>query len=208
MKYWPLIFVMLSSLLVGAIYFSSSPLQVFVEGVIDGGVTCSPQEGGKTYCCASVLDKNGYTSTTYCTTCDDTNPPSNCSPREKPKAVVNPGRDLSNILEGGILENPTTVGPNFSQKFGEILQAEDNLTFSQANISSGNMSSDILSLGQSDLVSGIPKNTSKSVGIGQEEKNEDGTTTDETIGEETDDDKNGDNGDEDKDDEDEEQPQG
>jgi hypothetical protein len=85
----------------------------------------------------------------------------------------------------GILENPTKVGPNFSQKFGEILQAENNLTFSQANISSGNTSSDILSLGQSELVSGIPKNTSKSVGIGEEEKNEDGT--DETIDEETED---------------------
>ena len=66
-------------------------VQVFVEAVIDGGVSCSPQDGGKTYCCASVIDKNGFGPTTYCTTCDDTNPPSNCTTREKPKVVENPG---------------------------------------------------------------------------------------------------------------------
>ena len=70
------IFVAISALLVPAIYSSLPTFQVFVEGKIVGGVSCSPQGGGKTYCCASVSDKGDYgdVTTTYCTTCDDTNP--------------------------------------------------------------------------------------------------------------------------------------
>jgi hypothetical protein len=146
--------------LFGALY-TSSPISLFVEGAIIGEVSCSPQGGGKTYCCASVSDKGDYgdTTTTYCTTCDDTNPPSNCTPREKPKAIVNPGRDLSNILEGSVLEQPTTTPklhkdvtpesegleePNTNQQNNNVFekeqglleeQAENDKTFSRANIS-------------------------------------------------------------------------
>jgi hypothetical protein len=88
-------------MLIASVYSLTSAFQ-FVEGKIDGDISCSSQGNGKTYCCANILDKNGYTSTTYCTMCDDTSPPSNCSPRERPM-VVNPGGDLSNILEGTVL---------------------------------------------------------------------------------------------------------
>jgi len=115
--------------------------QLFVGAVIDGGVSCSPQDGGKTYCCASVIDKNGYSTTTYCTTCDDTNPPSNCTPRETPKAVKNPGKDLSSILEGGVtkgvLELPErnmTFSEKIAPKSGEIFELpEDSIVFNDEN---------------------------------------------------------------------------
>ena len=128
------IFGVISTLFVATIYSSFSPFQVFVEGLIDGSITCSPQGGGKTYCCASVYEGGPGVSTTYCTTCDDTNPPSNCTPREKPRTVVNPGKVLSEVLQGGVLEDPTTtrqldrdVGPR--GEFQEL--PESNRTFSE-----------------------------------------------------------------------------
>jgi hypothetical protein len=127
------ILLVISALLVAAIYSSSSPFHVFVEGLIDGSITCSPQGGGKTYCCASVYE-GGTVSTTYCTTCDDTNPPSNCTEREKPRTVVNPGKVLSDVLQGWVSENPTTgqqldrdVGPRGD--FREL--PENNITSSE-----------------------------------------------------------------------------
>ena len=114
MQFRFVLFTVMSTILVTAIY-CSSPMFLSVEGVIDGDIMCSPQGNGKTYCCASVLDKNGYTSTTYCTMCDDTKPPSNCSKRERPMTVQEPGKDLSNILQGGVLKNPKGELPELQQ---------------------------------------------------------------------------------------------
>ena len=180
-------------LLVGAVYISSSPYPVVVEGVsfILGTILCSPQENGKTYCCASV-NEGGQTETTYCTTCDNTNPPSNCTEREKP-LVVNPGRDLSNVLENSLLEEPTTL-PNLNQsvspRWGEVLQTENNLTFSQANISSNNT----MPLQQSDLVlSDTLENSTKTVTDAGEQIEDKSATTKEETAQETDDGKEQDN---------------
>lgn len=133
------LFTLISALLVVSIY-SSIPTLFFVAGEIRGGVSCSPQGNGKTYCCASVYDKepNYGQTTTYCTTCDDTNPPSNCSEREKPLVVVNPGKVLSNVLEGGVLEEPKTQ-PKLSEdvfpKGGGVLEQEENdNTFTKSNV--------------------------------------------------------------------------
>jgi hypothetical protein len=201
MKYWPLIFVMLSALLVGAIYFSSST-SIFVEAKLDSDITCSPQDGGKTYCCAQVLDKDGYHTTTYCTTCDDTKPPSNCTPRERPMTQVNPGRDLSNILGSTVLEESTTL-PNLSQSLGAnrggVLQTENNLTFSQANISSSNSSNNTIPSEQSELVmSETLENSTKAVNSGEQVKDE-SVTTEEGAGEAEDNDKEDENESEDED---------
>jgi hypothetical protein len=87
-----------------------------------------------------VSDKEdfGDTTTTYCTTCDDTNPPSNCTPREKPAAIVNPGRDLTNMLEGGVLEEPKTqpklTEDVFPKGGGVLEQEENNNTFTKSNV--------------------------------------------------------------------------
>lgn len=197
MHHSAVVIAVLSVMLVLSVF--SSSMFLFVQGVIDGGISCSPQGGGKTYCCASVYDKNDPYSiaTTYCTTCDDTNPPSNCTPREKPAAIVNPGRDLSNILEGGVLEQPTTppsrgpagplkeggvleqpTTPQFGQSlgpnFGEFLQNENNMTFSQANITSN----DSIASEQSDLANS-----------GQSDDDQEDENEDEENGDETDDEK-------------------
>jgi len=172
--------------MLGSIYSSSS----IVEGVIDGGVSCSPQGGGKTYCCASVKDKdNIYGYTTYCTTCDDTNPPSNCTPREKPMAVLNPGRDLSNALESSVLEGATTgQRANISIIPEGILQTENNLTFSQADIGSDNDNNNTMALDHSDLVSDTVKKPTRTVDDGEEQ--DESQTTDEPSDEPVGQDKN------------------
>jgi hypothetical protein len=173
--------ILIVVMLVGAGYSLSSTF-LFVQGAIVGGVSCSPQGNGKTYCCASVYDpsipSDANAPTTYCTTCDDTNPPSNCTPREKPKAVVNPGRDLSNILEGSVLEGATTgQRANISILPGGILQAENNFTFSQKDISSNNDNNDTLALDQSDQDSDTVKKPTRTVD--DEEGQDESQTTEE-----------------------------
>lgn len=181
----PVIFIIVA-VMFGSVYSSSS----IVEGVIEGGVSCSPQGGGKTYCCASVKDKdNIYGYTTYCTTCDDTNPPSNCTPREKPMAVLNPGRDLSNALESSVLEGATTgQRANISIIPEGILQTENNLTFSQADISGNDDSNNTMALDQSDLVSDTVKKPSRTVDDGEEQ--DESQTTEEPSDEPVDEDEN------------------
>lgn len=138
MQHIAVVIAVLAVMLVLSVY-SSSSMFLFVEGVIDGGITCSPQGNGKTYCCASVKDKdNIYGYTTYCTTCDDTSPPSNCTEREKPLVVVNPGKVLSNVLEGGVLEEPKTQpklsDDVFSKGQGVLEQEENNNTVTKSNV--------------------------------------------------------------------------
>jgi hypothetical protein len=144
MEFRSVLFTVISAILVISIY-SSSPMFPSVEGVIDGDISCSPQGNGKTYCCADILDKNGYTSTTYCTMCDDTKPPSNCSKRERPLTVQEPGKYLSNILEGGVLKNPrgelpelqqsnTTFSDKVAPKSGRVFELpEEGKTFNEEN---------------------------------------------------------------------------
>jgi len=75
----------------------------------------------------------GYTGVTYCTTCDDTNPPSHCTPREKieRQGTVKPGTDVLNALKGSkgldvktpsLTQDNTKVPKNFTSKANELLK--------------------------------------------------------------------------------------
>jgi hypothetical protein len=150
----------------------------------------------------------GGTLVTYCTECTR-NPDgtySDCSERyieaSAGQPIPVPPSAVQRLQEGGILGEATTFPEasvakgqraNISILPGGILQEGNNLTFSQANISSDDSSNNTLTMKQSDLVSGTPENTSKAVDVGEEEKNQ-GETTEETSAEETED-----NGDEDED---------
>ena len=121
-------------LIIASVYSLSSPIQVFVEArktVVE--ISCYPQDNGKTRCCGSEVDDKlvyGYTGVTYCTTCDDTNPPSHCTPREKvERTVVKPGTDVLNALKGskglelttpGATTDNTKVPKNFTSKANEL----------------------------------------------------------------------------------------
>jgi len=121
-------------LIIASVYTLSSPIQVFVEArktVVE--ISCYPQDNGKTRCCGSEVDDKlvyGYTGVTYCTTCDDTNPPSHCTPREKvERTVVKPGTDVLNALKGskglelttpGATTDNTKVPKNFTSKANEL----------------------------------------------------------------------------------------
>lgn len=133
---------------------------------------------------------------------NDTNPPSNCTEREKPLVVVNPGKVLSNVLEGGVLEEPTiqpklsenvipkgggvldetTTMPNFSQSLGPklgVFQTENNLTFSQANISSNDSNNESLALLQSDVDNDTAEESTRELDA-EEEQDESEETEDES----------------------------
>ena len=115
-------------------YVSSSPPTFVVEARKHvEEISCYPQDNGKTRCCGEEVDDKlvyGYTGVTYCTTCDDTNPPSHCTPREKvERTVVKPGTDVLNALKGskGLeLTTPdattdnTKVPKNFTSKANEL----------------------------------------------------------------------------------------
>jgi hypothetical protein len=122
-------------MILASVYALSSPVPLFVEArktVTE--ISCYPQDNGKTRCCGSEVDDKlvyGYTGVTYCTTCDDTNPPSNCTPREKiERETVKPGTDVLNSLKGSkgldikpdTLTGSTKVPKNFTSKGSELLK--------------------------------------------------------------------------------------
>jgi hypothetical protein len=118
------ILIVVTVMVVVSVYSAST----FGRTTIVGGVDCTPQAGGKTRCCAVVHHEFVFPDGSYgdeveyyCTTCDNTSPPSNCTPRERVSIVVDPGRELSNILQGGIqggsvLEDQTTTTPLEGQR--------------------------------------------------------------------------------------------
>ena len=128
-------------LIIASVYSLSSPIQVFVEArktVVE--ISCYPQDNGKTRCCGDEVDDKlvyGYTGVTYCTTCDDTNPPSHCTPREKvERTVVKPGKDVLNVLRGskgldvttpGATTDNTKIPKNFTSKGSELSKDGANL---------------------------------------------------------------------------------
>ena len=128
-------------LIIASVYALSFPIQVFVEArktVTD--FWCHSQDNGKTRCCGDEVDDKlvyGYTGVTYCTTCDDTNPPSHCTPREKVERTgVKPGTDVLNVLRGskgldvttpGATTDNTKIPKNFTSKGTELSKDGANL---------------------------------------------------------------------------------
>jgi hypothetical protein len=136
-----LIFVASAVIFIGSVYSSST---FIVEGRIDGDVVCNSQGNGKTYCCASVFTPSGISTVTYCTMCNDTNPPSNCSPREKPRFIVNPGKELSNILEGkNVLEVQPTDNNLTMNKLKDRLDIQQLQELEQADNDDSNETGDL-----------------------------------------------------------------
>ncbi|HEY7228236.1 MAG TPA: hypothetical protein VH481_08935 [Nitrososphaeraceae archaeon] len=141
-------FTFATILFVASVYASSSSIQVFVEArktVVE--ISCYPQDNGKTRCCGSEVDDKlvyGYTGVTYCTTCDDTNPPSHCTPREKvERTVVKPGTDVLNALKGskalelttpGATTDNTKVPKNLTSKGGELSKEDAKLEDNSNNL--------------------------------------------------------------------------
>jgi hypothetical protein len=128
--------------IIASIYTLSSTPSVFVEArktVTE--ISCYPQDNGKTRCCGSEVDDKlvyGYTGVTYCTTCDDTNPPSHCTPREKigREGTVKPGTDVLNALKGSkgldvktpsATTDNTKLPKNFTSKANELLKDGANI---------------------------------------------------------------------------------
>jgi hypothetical protein len=84
-----------------------------------------------------LLLYGGYTGVVYCTICDDTQPPSNCTPREKvERTVVKPGKDVLNVLRGskgldvtspGATTDNTKIPKNFTSKGSELSKDSANL---------------------------------------------------------------------------------
>jgi len=121
------IFVAVSVLIIVSIYVSSTTLPIFVEArKIVTNIDCWPQDGGKTRCCGSEVDDMsiyGQGTATYCTTCDDTQPPSNCTPREKIESAKNSPLDvLNNDLE--VKGDETTDDSKIPKDFGRL---QDNI---------------------------------------------------------------------------------
>ena len=74
-----------SFLVVILIYGPTVTFEIFAKPPKLGPITCHTGQGlppGQTECCQPTLSSvTGRVLLVFCTTCDDTNPPSNCSPR-------------------------------------------------------------------------------------------------------------------------------
>ena len=115
-------FVAVSVLIIVSIYASSTILPIFVEArKTVTNIDCWPQDGGKTRCCGSEVDDTsiyGFGTATYCTTCDDTKPPS-LSPREKIENAKNSPLDvLNNNL--GVKGDKNTDDSKIPNDFGRL----------------------------------------------------------------------------------------
>jgi hypothetical protein len=200
MKSSPAIFVV-TSLLVVAAFSSSIPYTTFQAlAEPSGPVGCERTGTVKITCCQEhIINRSpanpAGTLVTYCTDCD-IGPGGmgnyiNCSERyikmgaEQPPITPPPGA-VARLQEGGVLEGATTL-PEVSVLEGQranisilprgILQAENNLTFSQANISSSNTSNNTIPSEQSELVvSDTVENTTKTVDAGEQVQDESATT--------------------------------
>ena len=131
------IFAVISALLMLTIYTSSLTLEV--SGATRGKIYCLEVPGqDKVQCCQTEFDDEGNPVTTWCTTCDNTDPPSKCTPRTANSGEADPGRELSNTLQGGVLKDPSTIGPleeEQDEKTGGVFkQPKSNDTFSQDDI--------------------------------------------------------------------------
>ena len=133
-------FIAATVLIFASGYASSSSIQV--SGKASHTVTdieCHSQGNGKTRCCGTVVNNDlpTYEGITYCTTCDDTNPPSHCTPREKvERETIKPGTDVLNTLKGSKASELTTPGAttdntkipkNFTSKGSELSKDGANL---------------------------------------------------------------------------------
>src|SRR5580765_2806409 len=113
-------FIAATVLIFASVYASSSSIQVFGKAshtVTD--IECHSQGNGKTRCCGTVVNNDlpTYEGITYCTTCDDTNPPSHCTPREKiERTDVKAGTDVLNALKGSKGLDLTTPGVTTDNK--------------------------------------------------------------------------------------------
>ena len=134
MHSWPVIFALISFLIVLTI--NSSFFSFEVSGVTRGKIWCMETDSSreKVQCCQSEFDSKGNFLNTWCTTCDNTQPPSNCSPRENANPVA-PSREVMDVLQGGVFKNPQVV-PELEQeedsKTGGVFeQPESNNTLSE-----------------------------------------------------------------------------
>jgi hypothetical protein len=140
-------FIAATVLIFASVYVSSSPIQVL--GKVSHTVTdiqCNSLGNGKTRCCGTVVNNDlpAYEGITYCTTCDDTNPPSHCTPREKiERTDVKPGTDVLNTLKGskgldlttpGVTTDNTKVPKNFTSKGSELSKEGDRLEDNNNNL--------------------------------------------------------------------------
>jgi hypothetical protein len=208
MKSGSVIFVVLVVLLVPVIYSSSTLHDACAaprDPHFDKDSKCTGDKytkGGQT-CCWRVQVPGKLLGDTYCQTCnvesDSKGTYERCTPPTK-QAMTGQGGPLGRLQESGVLEEPLQ---NFSQsagpRLGGVLQGESNLTFSEANISSSNSSTNTIPSEQSELViSDTLENSTKAVNAGEQVQDE-SVTTEEGAGEAEDNDKEDENESEDED---------
>lgn len=177
-----MIFAILGVLLVPFVYGSASISDACAEP--SGSMTCYRTGTLTRKCCQDhIINRSpanpAGTLVTYCTDCKvgPGGTTVECGERyiemgaEQPLTPVPPAA-VARLQEGGVLGEATAL-PNLSEsvgpRWGEVLQMENNLTFSQVNLSSSNSSNNILGLKQSDLVSDEVENSTRTVNEGEEQ---------------------------------------
>jgi hypothetical protein len=115
-----LVFVVVSFLAVILIYSSVAQFDAFAKPPKLGPITCHTGQGvppGQTECCQPTLSSvTGRVLLVFCTTCDDTNPPSNCSPRYLTSGgaartnVLPPSGNNTGLITNGQTGLPSSLG--------------------------------------------------------------------------------------------------
>ena len=109
----PITFVVISFLAIALILNSSYRFDVFAKPKLTRGpISCAPliNDDRLVRCCQTQTDSAGL-ELTYCTFCDNTNPPSNCSPRTKPLREQPPEQPPKSLPPVVTTEPPSVAPP-------------------------------------------------------------------------------------------------
>jgi hypothetical protein len=113
MRSKPLVIVVISLLVIALIYSSFSRSDVFAKGVTRGSLDCTSGINGREVCCQDETGSQGIV-IRWCTVCDATSPPSNCSPRFNSGTVpITPPKsnDGGSPKDDGVLPQPPLTPP-------------------------------------------------------------------------------------------------
>jgi hypothetical protein len=131
------IFVVIVFLTISLIYSSFSRPILALKIIKYGEIQCENFGDRTVKCCQNQTDEKGETHR-YCTTCDKTDPPSNCSPRWEESSGPSKPQSLKSVLPYSPAQSSSIAPPSTSEqsnntnvldgkvlKHGGILKGDD-----------------------------------------------------------------------------------
>jgi hypothetical protein len=109
------IFMVIMFLAISLIYSSFSRPILALKVITYGAIQCENFGDHTVKCCQNQTDEKGDTHR-WCTTCDKTDPPSNCSPRFEESSGPSKPQSLKSVLPSSSAPPSSVVPPSTSEQ--------------------------------------------------------------------------------------------